>query len=110
MKFPQEFVFFMELMTEFSFPGDILNVVTSGRTNGNDTIAFTYDFERSNGVWPPDLIPFYAVGNGDYFCFRSSEGASSHIYYIYHEDGRVEKHSESFEVWVKELPKFLGTS
>lgn len=36
-KFSEEFKFFIELMSEYSFPGDIFNV-SSGRTNGNDSI------------------------------------------------------------------------
>ncbi|WP_331460411.1 SMI1/KNR4 family protein [Gracilibacillus suaedae] len=43
-QFPSEFKFFIELMSEYSFPGDILNV-SNGNTNGNDTIEFTYDYE-----------------------------------------------------------------
>lgn len=35
-------------MSEYSFPGDILNV-SSGKTNGNDTIEFTYDYEIKQG-------------------------------------------------------------
>ena len=35
-------------MSEYVFPGDILNV-SSGRTNGNDTIEFIYNYEMNEG-------------------------------------------------------------
>lgn len=44
-------------MSEFVFTGDILNVSTS-KTNGNDTIEFTYDYEMNEGFWEKELIPF----------------------------------------------------
>lgn len=47
-QFPSEFKFFIELMSEYSFPGDILNV-SNVKTKGNDTIEFTYDYEVRQG-------------------------------------------------------------
>ena len=58
-QFPSEFKFFIELMSEYSFPGDILNV-SNVNTNGNDTIEFTYDYEMKQGGWKEELIPFYS--------------------------------------------------
>ena len=55
-QFPREFKIFIELMSEYSFPGDILNV-SKGKTNGNDTIEFTYDYEMKQGEWKEELIP-----------------------------------------------------
>jgi len=105
--FPPEFKSFMALMAEFTFPGDIYNVSQCGRTNGNDTILTVYESELANSDWPGDLIPFYGIGNGDYFVFDRREGAHSAVYYRYHEDGRIEKYCQSFEAWLRNLPRFL---
>src|SRR5688500_1644656 len=38
-----------------------------------DEILTVPDIEREdNPLWAGDFIPFYAVGNGDYICFRKS--------------------------------------
>jgi hypothetical protein len=104
--FNEEFRYFIELMAKYSFPGDILNVST-GTTNGNDTIEFTFNDEMNQGRWNTDFIPFYSIGNGDYFCLNSRECPHSSVFYFYHEDYRVEKYSNSFTEWLEELPKFL---
>ncbi|MNV46366.1 SMI1 / KNR4 family protein [compost metagenome] len=105
--FSNEFKNFIELMSQYSFPGDILNVST-GSTNGNDSIEFTYEYELSQENWNPDMIPFYSVGNGDYFCLSKMESPNSPVYYYYHEDFRTEYYSDSFENWIRELPEFLS--
>ncbi|WP_145928685.1 SMI1/KNR4 family protein, partial [Termitidicoccus mucosus] len=46
-RFPPEFKAFIELMAEFSFPGDIYNVTSAGQTNGNDSIMTVYANEKS---------------------------------------------------------------
>lgn len=103
-----EFKYFIAFMTKYSLPGDILNVST-GLTNGNDTISFTYDFEMNQGdKWKPQMIPFYSIGNGDYFCISSIESPDSPVYYYYHEDFHIEKYSENFASWIKALPEFLS--
>jgi len=105
-RFPKEFAYFIELMSEFSFPGDIYNVTQAGRTNGNDTIELVYKNERLNSAWPEELIPFYGIGNGDYFALNRNEGSSSAVYYRYHESGRIERYSDSFDSWLAQLPAF----
>lgn len=104
--FNEEFRYFFDLMVKYSFPGDILNVST-GKTNGNDTIDFTYEYEMSQGTWNAELIPFFSIGNGDYFCLNSKECPDSPVFYLYHEDCRIEKYSINFVEWLKGLPKFL---
>ena len=105
-RFPESYRWFIELMTEYSFPGDILNIQESGQTNGNDSISLIYDseFRESEHPW---LIPFYSIGNGDYFCLDSREKENSAVYYVYHEDGRVSCEKPSFEDWLRSLPDFL---
>ncbi|KOP63620.1 SMI1 / KNR4 family protein [Lysinibacillus sp. FJAT-14745] len=104
---PMEFKFFIELMTEYSFPGDILNV-SNGKTNGNDTIEFTYDYEMKFGGWKKELIPFYSVGNGDYFCLLSNKCPNTGVYYYSHEENNIEKDADNFEKWLNQLPAFLS--
>ena|SRR5215213_1799952 len=94
-------------MAVYEFPGDILNVSKAGRHNGNDRIAFIYEFEREHGDWPEELIPFYGIGNGDYFALDRREGRNSAVYYRYHEDGHVERYSPDFAAWVRDLPDWL---
>lgn len=106
-QFPMEFKYFIELMSVYSFPGDILNV-NRYKTNGNDTIEFTYNYEVKQGGWKKELIPFYSIGNGDYFCLHSNEGPNTGVYYYSHEENKIEKDTDSFEKWLKQLPDFLG--
>ena len=106
-RFPQDFVNFVEAMTSFDFPGELYNVSSGLRTNGNDTIVTVYDMEVADPAWPRWLIPFYGIGNGDYFALDARAGDSSPVLYWYHERKRAEKYSESFAEWVKQLPAFL---
>lgn len=105
-KFSDDFKNFIELMSKYIFPGDIFNVST-GRTNGNDCISVVYNCEMKADGWNSDIIPFYGVGNGDYFCISIKESPFSSVYYFYHEDRKLEKYSNSFEEWIKGLPDFL---
>lgn len=104
-QFPSDFKTFIELMAEFSFPGDIYNVTSAGQTNGNDSIATVYANEKAVSGWPARLVPFYGIGNGDYFALGADDGA---VYYRYHEDQRVERYSASFDEWLRRLPSFMN--
>lgn len=106
-EFPPNFKHFIELMSEFSFPGDIYNVTQSGRTNGNDTIETIYANEQQLFGWPEEPVPFYGIGNGDYFALSRDEGVASAGYFRCHEDGRIDRYSDSFEAWLGRLPAFL---
>ncbi len=105
--FEADFRNFIALMAEFSFPGDIFNV-SSGRTNGNDSIASVYDLEvAENPGWDHNMIPFYGIGSGDYFCLDKRECPKSRVFYFYADRGSFEEYSASFEEWVRGLPEFL---
>jgi len=106
-RFGDDFKTFVELMSRFQFPGDILNV-SSGRTNGNDSIELTFDYESQGVGWKPEMIPFYAIGNGDYFCLHKDECPNSKVYYFYSERPAFEPYTDSFEEWVRQLPQFLA--
>lgn len=105
-RFSREFRFFIELMAEYDFPGEILNV-SSGRTNGNDFIECTYDIEIKHGEWEEGLIPFYSIGNGDYFCLLTNEEVNEAVYYYSHENSGIEKEADDFQEWLIQLPFFL---
>jgi len=107
-RFPNEFRDFIDLMSEYSFPGDILNV-GQGPNNGNDTIESTYDHEsKFNPAWSAEMIPFYSIGNGDYFCVSSKECPTSPVFYYYHDREEFEAYADSFEKWLYDLPSFLN--
>lgn len=106
-QFNDDFKEFMALMSRYQFPGDILNVA-SGRTNGNDSIRVAFDLEASGEQWDSTMIPFYAIGNGDYFCLNKNECPSSQVYYFYAERQAFEPYSDSFEDWIRQLPQFLA--
>ena len=105
-EFPDSFRSFLNLMSEYCFEGDILNIIDHEGNNGNDTIALTYDSLIKDGVWNEQMIPFFFIGNGDYFCLSSSESENTSVYYFYHEDGSYEKEYESFEEWLEDIEEF----
>lgn len=104
---PADFVVFTDCITAFTFPGDLLNVTRELPSNGNDLISIVYAQEMETGYWHPNMIPFYAIGNGDYFCLNAKEGRDSKVYYYYHERQQFEVYSEYFEEWLKALPSFF---
>lgn len=76
-KFPETFKAFIELMSEYLFPGDIYNVLKENN-NGNDTILYVYKYEAKYSEWDKNMIPFWGIGNGDYFCICKT---NNKIYY-----------------------------
>ncbi len=106
-QFGDDFKAFIALMSKFQFPGDILNV-SSGRTNGNDVISVAYQYELQCDSWDVTMIPFYAIGNGDYFCLSSMECPASRVFYYFAEKQAFEPYCDSFEQWIQGLPEFLA--
>ncbi|MFJ8100520.1 MULTISPECIES: SMI1/KNR4 family protein [unclassified Lysinibacillus] len=105
-RFGDEFKYFFILISKYVLPG-ILNVST-GKNNGNDLITFVYDYEINNGNWNANMIPFFEIGNGDYFCINAKYGPASPVYYYSSEDFNVEEYNTSFEEWINNLPQFLN--
>jgi hypothetical protein len=103
-KFQKEFKYFVELMCDYRFPGDMLNV-SKGLTNGNDDIDFIYEYEIENSRWNSEYIPFYSIGNGDYFCFGKID---NNIYYYYSDTEEFEMYLDNFNSWLKDLKDFLS--
>ena len=101
--FPETFKTFIEFMSEYSFPGDIYNVLEDNN-NGNDTILDIYKYESEYSEWDKNMIPFYGIGNGDYFCICKTD---CKIYYFYHDKLMFENYLENMEKWIAELPDFL---
>jgi hypothetical protein len=109
-RLPIDFKVFIELMSQYPFLGEIYNIpqALGARTNGNDTIVSVIEFEKSLGEWPDHLLPFYGLGNGDYFVLDAREGDKSAVYFKSHTDGSVAFYADSFGVWIKKLPGFLN--
>lgn len=103
-EFDIDFVTFINLMSIWNFPGEIYNI-TENNNNGNDTIKDVYDFEMNYSDWDKNMIPFYGIGNGDYFCINSN---SKNVWYFYHDTQAFELYCDNFEEWIKELPEFVG--
>lgn len=97
--FPEDFVHFMNLAGSFYIEGELLRVAVNGDLLGADTIASAVIAEKNVGGWPDNLIPFFSVGNGDYYCLE--KGVRSSVVYIYHEDRSTETLHESFEAFLK---------
>ncbi|NRT73817.1 SMI1/KNR4 family protein [Clostridium beijerinckii] len=102
--FSDEFRYFIELMSLWSFSGEIYNV-SKGNNNGNDTIEDVYNHEMKYGNWNVNMIPFEGIGNGDYFCISKLD---SKVYYYYHDKDEFEEYYDSFKTWMEDLPNFLA--
>ena len=50
------------------------------------------------------MIPFYGIGNGDYFCLRIND---MKVYYFYEDQLQFEFYMETFAEWILDLPDFL---
>ena len=105
--FPAEYKSFVNLMAEFAFPGDIYNIEQQGPDNGNDTLELVYRMEVEAGQWPLHLLPFYGIGNGDYFALERSRDGHSAVYYWNHETAQADRTHECFADWLRALPDFL---
>jgi hypothetical protein len=97
---PDDFFGFHSVVGDYWFEGELLGVAS---IDDSDTIAVAREAEVRIGGWPEDLVPFLAVGNGDYYCLARREGGSSGVYYVFHEDRRVEQLHDSFENWIERL-------
>lgn len=106
--FSEEFKTFISLvMTWYSRGGEILE---ASDINEHDSIELVYDMEMDMESWQPNMIPFYAIGNGDYFCLNANECPGSRVFYFYHERSTFESYHDSFESWLRSLPKLMGKS
>lgn len=111
--FSQKFMDFMELVPNYWFEGELYTVAVDCRSAGDASIAQVFDaeveMEAQGGLaWDADLIPFYGVGNGDYWCLSAKLGEASAVYYVYHEDGHAEKETTDFSDWLLSLPELFA--
>jgi len=109
-RFHEDFIMFSNVMADYEGLGDLLSVGEGSNVRTPDTIALVHDHETRIGGWPPHLVPFLSVGNGDYFCLDAREGIDSSVYYCYHEDRRVEKYAETFADWICKIPMLVAGS
>lgn len=105
-RFNNTFKIFFSLLGKYRFPGEMLNV-SSSQGIGNDTIILSFDLEMEHGQWNKEMIPFYAIGNGDYFCLSCEECPNSRVFYYDHETQVFEIYLESFGKWIQHLPEFF---
>jgi len=102
-KFSADFKTFTSLATtSYCRPGEILEV---SAVNGHDSIPLCYDMERQFGHWQPEMIPFFAIGNGDYYCLCASECPESRVYYYSLDRRKFEVAFDSLEGWLATLPE-----
>ena len=66
-------------------------------------ILFNYQSELENNPnWTEDLIPFYAIGSGDYLCVRRSEGKQTAVYYVAHDSPNIERLHASVADYIRD--------
>lgn len=107
--FPPDFIHFMNVMTGYFAPGHLEVVPENGPES--ETIAATYDSEMNWGRWNADLIPFHAIGNGDYYCLSAAAGAGSPVFYHCHDadnDEAAHQVAASFLEWLEHIEFHLG--
>ncbi len=107
-EFPAEFVYFIDLMGEYIFPGEIYNVSDEGRTHFDATMEYVYEDELDVSGWPPQCVPFHGIGHGDYLALNREEGRASRVYYRDHEDESMSEYCPSFSAWLEQLADFVG--
>lgn len=50
------------------------------------------------------MIPFYGIGNGDYFCINKLD---LKVYYYYNDKYTLEEYCYNFKTWIENLPNFF---
>lgn len=96
--FPRTFELLAE-QTDYALSGAHLRPV------GPDSMVECADTEKeaTPESWDDDLVPIYAVGNGDLICLRASEGRESRVYHRDHEDNySVTVIAESVDDWLRD--------
>ena len=92
--FPEDFWVLRSLIGKYHISGEHLPA---------EELIATYEFEtQENPNFTKDHIPFYAVGNGDYICFRKSRLPDSPIYYVAHDDPTESILHQTFEDYIKD--------
>lgn len=101
--FSSDFRNFISLTTtRYSRPGEILE---ASAENGNDSISLCYDMEQQFGHWRPEMIPFFSIGNGDYYCLCSTECPESRVFYFYLDSREYDVEFDSFAAWLAAMPE-----
>jgi hypothetical protein len=89
-KFPLLFYELHRLYSLYQFEGEWLPVAADIDPLSPDTPILVARVERESGrVWEDALVPFYAVGSGDYVCLRADEGATSRVMFADHERDEI---------------------
>lgn len=105
--FPEDFKSFYEQARYYHFEGELPSVFGKG-TDGMDWMELlSREREAADVQLPRDLVPFCAVGNGDFHCFRKLDptGATYDIVYWYGDKGADQ--SETPEVLASDFRSWL---
>lgn len=102
--FPPSFMAMMDVMPAYNIPTVLAVSQKQPRHEyDDDRIDQAYEHEMSFGTWDPDLIPFLAIGNGDYFCFSRRGGSESAVLFYDHESDSAGEVEASFDAWLRNL-------
>ena len=107
--FEDSYVHFMELIPDYNIPGTL--EVRRDRPShylDEQRIDQVWDHEMSFGGWDPAMIPFNAIGNGDFYCLRAAPGGRTEVWFRDHEDGSDSKVSDSFAEFLARLEWHLN--
>lgn len=96
---------FMELVPLYYFEGGILQVSCENGIRGEDTIIDAYESEYQIGGWDINMIPFYDIGNGDFYCI-SKLSNDANVYYVFHDNDNRKIISKTFEEWILQIPDY----
>jgi hypothetical protein len=72
----------------------------------NEIILTAKAEKEINPLWDDDLLPFYAIGNGDYLCLRLSECPDSRVYFVPHDDSFISITHPTFDDYLKDREWF----
>ena len=107
---PDSFVVFVELLSEFHCWGAALLGAAAGQAEDGDFESVAR-FEREAPLgWPVGLIPFWEIGNGDYFALDLRNADRAPVVLHDHTDGSIREEYPDFESFVRALPDTLSDS
>lgn len=104
---PQALESFYEVAAEFRFEGDLLPIAVGGDLEAPDTLLTVRAAEEGIGGWPERMIPFFAMGNGDYLCVALNDDPEGPVYVVAHESRGVVLAHASIGHWLDELATYF---
>ena len=110
--FEDSFKHFMTSIVDYNCP-TVLAVRRDGLPDGwhgwdGWRMDHAFDRETELGDWNPAMIPFFSLGNGDYYCLKDGGGGRSEVWFRDHEDESDEKIAGSFAEFLDRLEWHLN--